>query len=283
MNVRYWLILDCDNFMWRSYYGLKKRLGLDSTLIKSEITYQFLRDILALQKIHSTKRVVFCFDHAAKLRQLVYKDYKKNRKIDKNDPEHQTKKIVKQELERLKTETLKEVGFRNVFFQTGFESDDIIASVCQSFGRWDRGIIVSSDADFYQLLSKRVMVWHPIKKEAVTQKSFKRKYGIDPSQWALMKAIAGCYTDNVKGIDQVGEITALRYIRGELMTSSKAFKSITSKQGQQIIDQNLKLVTLPFEGVKEFSVKDDRLVRLSWIDMAELIENRAIQNHELFM
>lgn len=283
MSIRYWLILDCDNLIWRSYYGLKGRLGQDSKTIRSELTYQFLRDVLSLQKIHATKRVVFCFDHIARRRQLIYKDYKKNRKIDKNDPEHFNKKIVKRQLERLKTEILKEVGFRNIFYQAGYESDDIIAAVCQNLGRWDRGIIISSDMDFYQLLSKRVMIWHPVKREAVTKKSFQRKYGIPPDQWAIVKAIAGCGGDNVRGIEQVGETTAIRYLRKELMESSKAFKSIESREGQRIIKRNLKLVSLPFQGVEVLKPKDDRLSRSSWLDVTELIEKKAIQNHEIMV
>lgn len=137
--------------------------------------------------------------------------------------------------------------------------------------------------DFYQLLSKRVMIWHPVKREAVTRKSFKRKYGIHPKQWATVKAIAGCSGDFVKGIEQVGETTALRYVRGELMESSKAFKSIESREGQKIINRNLRLVSLPFEGIASFKPRDDRLVRSSWIEVTELIEKKAIENHELMV
>ena len=55
------------------------------------------------------------------------------------------------------------------------------------------------------------------------------KYRIKPFEWHKVKAIAGCSSDNVKGVAGVGEITAIKYLKGELKKESKAHQNIINK------------------------------------------------------
>lgn len=272
-SIRHWLIVDCDNMIWRIYHGRKHSNFQSMGSVEQDIVHSFLSDLMDLQRFHCTKRIVFCFDHIAKRRHLIYKDYKKSRKPDPNDPEHENKGRIKQLIDALKTNILHEIGYKNIFYQTGYEADDIIAAVVGGLERWDRGIIVSSDADLYQLLSKRVTIWNPTKRESFSKKNFTHKYGIHPRKWSLVKAIMGCSSDNIKGLERIGEITTLRFLRRELLESSKAYQLILSQDSRKVIQRNLKLTKLPLKGVNEFPLKEDRITRVSWTKVAKVVES----------
>jgi len=55
----------------------------------------------------------------------------------------------------------------------------------------------------------------------------------------------------------VGEKTAIRFINNELKPTSKSYKEI--KSGANRIVENMRLVKLPFEGLRSFTLKKDKL------------------------
>ncbi len=85
------------------------------------------------------------------------------------------------------------------------EADDIISVVAQHplYNGWQK-VIVSSDKDFFQLCDNETVVFRPIQKEVVNQKSLVEQYGIHPQNFALARAIAGDKSDNLKGVGGVG-------------------------------------------------------------------------------
>ena len=85
------------------------------------------------------------------------------------------------------------------------EADDIISVVAQHplYNGWQK-VIVSSDKDFFQLCDNETVVFRPIQKEVVNQKSLVEQYGIHPQNFALARAIAGDKSDNLPGVGGVG-------------------------------------------------------------------------------
>jgi DNA polymerase-1 len=85
------------------------------------------------------------------------------------------------------------------------EADDIISVVAQHplYNGWQK-VIVSSDKDFFQLCDNETVVFRPIQKEIVNQKSLVEQYGIHPKNFALARAIAGDKSDNLPGVGGVG-------------------------------------------------------------------------------
>jgi 5'-3' exonuclease len=77
---------------------------------------------------------------------------------------------------------------------------------------------------------------------------FYEKYMIEPDQWSKVKSVAGCDTDNVAGVNGVGAITAIKYLKGQLTVKSKALAEI--RANAVIIKRNAELVTLPMKGTK---------------------------------
>ena len=85
------------------------------------------------------------------------------------------------------------------------EADDIIAYAVghDKYRDWDK-YIVSSDRDFFQLISDDTMLYRPIQKKLVNKQSLMEEHGIHPNNFALARAIAGDKSDNLPGIPRAG-------------------------------------------------------------------------------
>jgi DNA polymerase-1 len=240
------------------------------------IMYGIFRDIVSFVELFNSDMIAFCFDGGCDKRWEIYSDYKGNRKVNRremDEDERETRRELSRQIYRLRTSALDEVGFRNVFWQEGYEADDIIAWLCENHTH--DFVIVSTDHDLYQCLSTdRVTMWNPITKRATTQESFEERFGIDPALWAHVKAIAGCAGDAVPGIRGVGEKIAAKYVSGKLKSDSKAFRSIIPESS--LVKRNLQLVRLPFPGCGPFELNADDVTRRSWDKMMESMGMRSL-------
>jgi len=100
----------------------------------------------------------------------------------------------------------------------GVEGDDIIAAIAKMAVKSKRNaIIFSSDADFYQLINEFISVYSVnsrVKGERHTTLANMAKIrGLQPHQWLEYKALLGDKSDNITGINGVGEKTALAFMK----------------------------------------------------------------------
>ena len=94
------------------------------------------------------------------------------------------------------------------------EADDQIAYSCiQLFKNNYEKVIVSTDRDYFQLVDLNTKVYRPVKtKENPKGEMINISWMLDrekvhPINYALLKAIVGDKSDNIKGISGVGEAT----------------------------------------------------------------------------
>jgi DNA polymerase-1 len=254
-----WLIIDGNYLCHRAFHAFRE-LSFDNA--RTGVVFGFLKDILYLRDLHGTQRFAFCFDHGRSLRCGMYAEYKGNRHREQTPEERAAFNELGNQIYLLKTRYLKELGFKNIFYEQGYEADDLIASLCQRLTKVQSGIIVSSDHDLFQLLSEQVCLWSPQRKQAVTHTSFAEEFGVTPAQWPRVKAIAGCKSDNIPGVVGVGEKTAAKYVRGDLTANSKAFQKI--EETKPIWKALRGLVKLPFPGTPECPLQPDQLDQVAW-------------------
>lgn len=267
------LLIDVSNMAHRAFHTTG---GLSFNGDMTGILYGIFRDIVEFRELFNASKIAFCFDGGHDHRTKLYQKYKADRverrqKMDEDELE--ARRELRKQVYRLRTSLLNDVGFRNIFWQEGYEADDIIAWIAEN--HWNDFVIVSTDQDLYQcLVENRITIWNPITKRTITEKSFTEKYGIVPMLWANVKAIAGCSGDNVPGIKGIGEKTAAKFMSGKLKPTSKAFIDIISNANK--IDRNFSLVKLPFPGCGPFELEDDDVTPRTWDKMMDALGMRSL-------
>jgi len=255
MKKRTWVLLDVNNLAYRAMYTTGRLShGGDPT----GVAFGIFRDVKALQDRFAPHGFVFCFDYGPSLREKDFPYYKEPRRKKKyTEKEQKARAAMKSQVENLRTKWLAEMGYNNVFYQNGYEADDIIASVVKNLDDHEEAIIVSNDEDMYQLLAGRVMVFQARGQKLITFSSFKQKYGVHPSKWVQAKAIGGCSTDNVTGVYGVAEKTACAYLRGGFLGDKGKQKDIEEFLKTPQYQDNLRLVRLPYPGTMNFVPVED--------------------------
>lgn len=271
MKCRTWLLLDANWMMWRAFHTIGH---LSHAGAATGATFGFFKTLHDLKQRFMTELVVHCFDHGRGLRYTAFPDYKSSRKKQEaKEPEdkRRAKLRLRKQIEALKLKHLRRVGYRNVFFQEGYEADDVIAAVVPAVrARGDRAVIVSGDRDLYQLLSHdRVILWNPQTQLTVTERAFTKKYGVTVQAWRYVKALGGCGGDDVKGVPGVAEKTALKYLTGQIPKAHAIYKLIRSAGAKKVVRRNLPAVTLPYPGCKSFALVKDRPDPEAWAAFCE--------------
>lgn len=242
--------------------------------ISTGVIFGFLKDIPRLKDELRTDRVAFCFEHKESYRCSLFPGYKCKRRAFKTDKEKEAYGSLQSQIQLLRTKYLPVIGFKNIFCFPGMESDDIMAEIAKK----EKGevILVTADSDLYQCLSPTVSIYNPHKQVRFDDIWFKKIYQIDPRDWAIVKAVAGCSTDNVPGVGGVGEKTALKFLKGELPKTSKAYHSIMSPSGKFTVRRNRQLVELPFEGCPTPVIQKDDITRKGWKDVCSQLGMKSI-------
>ena len=226
--------------------------------VSTGVAFGVLRDLQLVQERFDPYRVVLAFDAPGRrLRKEILPTYKSSRENKKTVVDRELDAIFYPQLDRLRDDLLPRLGYRNCVSVAGYEADDIIAQYAQKLPAGDDAVIVSSDQDLWQCLDSNVVCFNLGLNKITTSKSFYAEWGIDPCQWAHVKALAGCSTDDVPGIPGIGEKSAAGWFSGTLKVGSKKWDLINSCLS--MLNQNLPLVKLPFAGLVLPEVKEDEL------------------------
>ena len=232
--------------------------------VRTGALFGILRDIRGFHERFQTQNLVFTFDVGANRRYRISSDYKSTRRKQReaSPPEEQEAyKELNKQIDKLRTDYLPRCGYTNVFWQDGFEADDVLAAISSSIIPSVTGVIVSSDEDMWQLLRPNISVFNPSTEFTMTLDKFHKKYGIDAAMWADVKALAGCKSDDVPGVAGVGNITAAKFLRGALAPGKKYEAIIKANNTWR---ENLKLVTLPLPGTATPKLVINQVTPAKW-------------------
>lgn len=234
-------------------YQIGHSLHAKQLPLRNAIVYGFLDRVLGIAEIYETNRVVFLFDSHSSVRRKQFPEYKAARKVAMTESAKRIRDQVHKQSAFLRETMLPSMGFRNVFMQEGLEADDLIAKICEQ-DQLSLLIIVSQDEDLYQCLSPNVRIFKPRTNKEYTYKRYKSEWGLDAFEWADIKAIAGCKSDNIPGIEGVGEKTAAKYMRNERI--SEILKDRIEKS-DDLVARNFDLVCLPHSATAPIKIEWD--------------------------
>lgn len=269
-------MIDCNHLCYQSFYRFPE--------FKNGVIFGFLKVLLKLAKELGTNEFVFCWDSKQSYRRLIYPQYKRQR-IEQRKPEIQAMMVneVFPQFDYLRKQILPSMGFLNVFHQTGYEADDLCAWVVTRFP--NQYVIYTSDADYFQLVrggKYYVNLYRPTTKSILTSEILQHTTGLVGIDWAKVKSISGCSSDNVKGIEGCGENKAIRYLKGEL-SEGKIKNRI--KENQELIDFNMILVFLPFNGIIPIridEIKQEKFYALDFMEVFKMLGFASLVSTENF-
>lgn len=245
-----YLAFDSNYFCWRAHHstGAMSFAGAGTGVI-----YGFLSQLYILSKTFDSSNPLFFWDSRKSHRKRTFPGYKD--RGEQTEEEKEDRLEAMRQMEVLRSEILPLLGFRNIFIQTGLEADDLIARFVRDNPQTT--IVLTNDDDLLQLVDDCTM-YSPSRKTSYNNKSFIKEYGIPPREWRRVKQIAGCTSDKVPGVEGIGNVFALQYIKKEMKKDSKRYNNIISKESRKMIKRNRLLVNLPHPKTKGIELQKEK-------------------------
>jgi DNA polymerase-1 len=142
-------------------------------------------------------------------------------------------------------EALAAMGIRTVS-KEDYEADDILATLAHQGSEQGFNVfVVSGDRDAIQMINDDVTLLYPNARGVSELKRYNRdtvfeRYGIEPHQYPEVAALVGETSDNLIGIDKVGEKTAVKWINqyGSLAGVLEHADEIKGVVGEKLREQS---------------------------------------------
>lgn len=198
-------IIDGNQLACRCYFSyIKKNNKLMTTYGKrTECIYGFLGSFRKIVRTYKDDMSTFflTWDGGNDKRKSIYPNYKAGRK--------DFEVAFYEQLDELR-KIIALLGVKQYHFES-VEADDLIGTLTvKSRKKGKNVLIVSSDHDFEQLISKHVKVLHPLGDDLIKDVDWVLEtYGIMPDRLVEIMAITGDPTDYIPGIEKVGDKTAV--------------------------------------------------------------------------
>jgi DNA polymerase-1 len=200
------LLVDGDNLFKIGFHGAKDVYN-DGAHVGG--VFHFVNILRKFLEEHNHDKVVVFWDgdSNSSIRKSIYPQYKANRRQDMNEYKYESylyqKSRVKQYLE--------EIFVRQVEMVSN-EADDLIAYYCK-ISKDENIIIFSADKDLTQLISERVTIYSPISKQYFKNGDMITINKVDIPHYnvLLTKIFTGDKSDNISGIEGLGEKTLIKY------------------------------------------------------------------------
>jgi DNA polymerase I len=235
------LLVDGHSLAFRAFYALP----IDSFVTRdgqhTNAIHGFLSMLILLLQKERPTHLAVAFDISRfSFRNREYEDYKGTR--SETPPEFKGQvPLLEEALHAMNITTIT---------KEDFEADDILATL--SLRGKEEGfdvLVVSGDRDTIQLVDDDVTLLYPNARGVSELKRYDHdavveRYGIEPEQYPEVAALVGETSDNLPGVDKVGEKTAVKWIQQygtvqELLAHADDIKGVV---GQNLRDQQDRVV-----------------------------------------
>lgn len=253
------MLIDGSSLIFRAFFALPNLSNNDGVMTNG--VYGFLTMYRNAFDKYKPDYVLVAFDRSSKtFRNDEYKDYKANRDKTPNELSYQFG-ILK--------DVLDSMGVKYTDLD-GFEADDIVgtyARMAKEAG--DEAVLITGDRDYLQLVDDNILVY--LTKKGVsdtveyTVDKIKEEYGITPKQLIDVKGLMGDKSDNIPGVDGIGEKRALEFIRkyGSIENLYDNIDDISGKKtkenlenGEAVAYMSKKIGTIVTHAPVEFAYDD---------------------------
>jgi DNA polymerase-1 len=230
-------VMDLSGYVFRAYHGVKPLSS--STGEPTHATLGVTNMINALVRSQRPVYLAVAMDSTTStFRHERYPAYKANRPPAPPD--------LKQQMIRCRE--VAEAYAIPVLQRDGFEADDLIAT-CIEHARKNKlvTVVCSGDKDLLQLVAPDVIVWDPMHQRVYGRDEVVEKWGVPPERVQDLLALMGDSSDNVPGVDHVGEKTAAKLVT-DFGSLDGVYQNVDKVKGK----------------TKEYLQKDEANARLSY-------------------
>ena len=189
------IIIDGNSLVNRAFYALPPMTAQGKPV---QAVYGFATMLIRMIQDYTPKYIAVAFDlPAPTFRHKMYDGYKATRKGMPDDLAIQLP-VLKEMLSRMRIKIVE---------KEGYEADDIIGTL--SHGTSCFTYIVTGDRDSFQLIDDTTSV--VMTKRGITdvlelgEEELKKEYGLTPARVVEYKAIAGDGSDNIPGVNGIGD------------------------------------------------------------------------------
>ena len=233
------LIIDGHSLAFRAFYALPVDNFTTRDGQHTNAIHGFLSMLLLLLQNERPTHLAVAFDLSRhSFRTDEYADYKGTRGETPNEFKGQIP-LIQESLQAMNIPILE---------KEQFEADDILATLAtQGAAEGFRVLVVSGDRDTIQLVDDDVTLLYPNVRGVSELKRYDReavleRYGIPPEKYPEVAALVGETSDNLPGIDKVGEKTAVKWVLqyGTVQNLIEHADEIKGVVGQNLRDQQEK-------------------------------------------
>ncbi|HEY4220905.1 MAG TPA: 5'-3' exonuclease H3TH domain-containing protein, partial [Myxococcota bacterium] len=202
-------IVDGQGYIFRAYYAMR-RLSTSKGQATNAV-FGFTTMLLKILKGIEPDQIAICFDPGGKnFRHEIYSAYKGTRSAPPEDLPAQLPLIHR---------LVEAMQIKKVIVP-GFEADDVIATLRKLARAAGKDVvIVTGDKDLCQLVDDHTSLLDEMRmgrgaeSNEIHREQVIEKFGVPPEHVADVLALAGDSSDNVPGVDGIGEKTAAELVR----------------------------------------------------------------------
>ncbi|MFA5341146.1 MAG: DNA polymerase I [Clostridia bacterium] len=296
------LLIDGNSILNRAFYGMAANMLITKDGLFTNAIYGFLNILEKYLAEDDPTHIAVAFDLKGKtFRHDLFKEYKAGRKG------------MPMELS-VQLPVLKEILYAMnipILEKEGYEADDILGTLSMYSCDEMNTVVLTGDRDMLQLVTKSCTVKIPTVSSGQKTlnvfniESFKNEYGIEPEKFVDVKALMGDKSDNIPGVQGIGQIGALNLIKefdsieniysniDSITKTSLKEKLIKDKENAYLSKKLSKINTeVPLDGILlddliKKPINDKALLEIfiklefnSFIQKFHLDEDKTFNDHE---
>lgn len=221
------LLIDANSFFYRAFHAVPMLNAPDGTPVNA--IHGVLSMVATLIHDYQPSGVAMIFDAKGKnFRHELFPDYKAHRSPMPDE--------LRAQIEPL--HHLVQLMGLPLLVIPGIEADDVIATLAtQASAHGQEVVIATGDKDLCQLVNEQVRIIDTMKNKLLTPAAVTDKFGVPPDSIVDWLTLVGDKSDNIPGVDGVGEKTAAKLLRahGTLTGIVEAMKGQRTRTAQNIL------------------------------------------------
>tara|TARA_B100001109_G_scaffold120445_1_gene98107 strand:- start:140 stop:2812 length:2673 start_codon:yes stop_codon:yes gene_type:complete len=248
-------VIDGSSYLYRAFHAmppLTSSTGQPTGAVKGVTNM-----LMTLKKDSEGSPIIVVFDAKGKtFRSDIYSEYKANRPPMPDE--------LRDQLAPVKS-ICRAIGFPLIEIE-GVEADDVIATIARMARDAKYKCVISSlDKDLMQLVQDpHITMMDTMKHKIFDEKGVFEKFGVKPNQIRDMLALVGDTSDNIPGIQKVGQKTAAKWLNeyGDIQKIKENAEMIKGVVGENlrnaidVLDRNVELVSLKNDVEINYKFKD---------------------------